>query len=83
MFPVAVVQRLVGIFVDAHIYAHISYGGAMVPSLVRAAVQNAVALLLLLAMDVRARWVFERAAVRRQALGNSPSGFKGALVAIQ
>ncbi len=83
VFPVAVLQRLVGIYLDAHIYAYISYGGAMVPALVRAALQNAASLLLLLSMDVRARWVFERTAVRRKALGCSPSSSKSALGALQ
>ncbi|GLC55811.1 hypothetical protein PLESTB_001031400 [Pleodorina starrii] len=58
----ALLQRAAAVVSDAHIYARVLYGGAVVPALARAVLQNAAALLLLLVLDVRARRRFQEAA---------------------
>ncbi|KXZ54337.1 hypothetical protein GPECTOR_5g42 [Gonium pectorale] len=50
--PIALVQRVVGSFTDAHIYAHVSYSGAVLPSLMRALAQGLLALLFLTLLDM-------------------------------
>lgn len=85
----AAAQHLIAALLDAHIYAHVSYGGAAAPALARAVAQNLLALSLLVVLDMRARMSFLRstttaltqaaaAAPGRSAEAGSATGAGGA-----
>lgn len=72
--PVAMLERAMATLSDTHIYAHVSYGGRLLPSLVRAALQNLAAMALALLLEMRARMAFERAVLQPRYAGEKAAG---------